>query len=169
MENEAWTPSDSPLVNRVQWRGIRLEYREQHRRLLEIKFLTRPGGLREDESSSHPLVTLIEQRVRGRAEVPWKRLRLEPLPEFTRRVLVETARTRSGTTETYGEIARRAGSPGGARAAGQALRRNPFPLIVPCHRIIRKNGEPGGYGRESDSALKEELLRFERENTAKSV
>ncbi len=162
MKNDAWIPSESPRVHRVQWRGIRLEFHEKYRRLLGIEFLTRPGELREDASTDHPLVELIERRVLGHVEVPWEKLKMEPLPEFTRRALVETARVRSGNTLAYGEIARRAGSPGGARAAGQALRRNPFPLLIPCHRIIRSNGEPGGYGGESDSSLKKRLLRFEK-------
>lgn len=50
-----------------------------------------------------------------------------------------------GTTITYGELARRAGRPGAARAAGGACGANPLPLFVPCHRVTAANGQPGGF------------------------
>jgi methylated-DNA-[protein]-cysteine S-methyltransferase len=60
-----------------------------------------------------------------------------------------------GTTITYGELARRAGSPGSARAAGAATGRNPIGIIVPCHRIVGSNGSLTGYagGLEKKRAL----------------
>ena len=50
-----------------------------------------------------------------------------------------------GRTITYGELARRAGRPGAARAAGGACGANPLPLFVPCHRVTAANGQPGGF------------------------
>jgi len=60
-----------------------------------------------------------------------------------------------GRVSTYGRLARHLGSPGAARAAGRALADNPFPLFVPCHRVIRADGDLGGYqgGREMKRAL----------------
>ncbi len=63
-------------------------------------------------------------------------------------------RIRPGTTVTYGEIARRAGAPGAARAVGQATGANPVSLIVPCHRIVGSGGRPGGYGGGLDRKLR---------------
>jgi O-6-methylguanine DNA methyltransferase len=51
-----------------------------------------------------------------------------------------------GDTSNYGQIAEKAGKPGGARAAGQAIGSNPISIIVPCHRVIGKNGDLTGYG-----------------------
>jgi methylated-DNA-[protein]-cysteine S-methyltransferase len=65
---------------------------------------------------------------------------------FSRRVLQATARVPFGRVTTYGDVARRAGSPRAARAAGNALGSNPIPIVVPCHRVIRSGGELGGYG-----------------------
>jgi methylated-DNA-[protein]-cysteine S-methyltransferase len=65
---------------------------------------------------------------------------------FSRRVLQATARVPYGGVTTYGEVARKAGSPRAARAAGNALGSNPIPIVVPCHRVIRSGGELGGYG-----------------------
>lgn len=64
-----------------------------------------------------------------------------------------------GDTATYGEIAERAGT--GARVVGQALMRNPVPLIVPCHRVVSRNG-PGGF--TPDPGIKLGLLQLERRN-----
>jgi methylated-DNA-[protein]-cysteine S-methyltransferase len=64
---------------------------------------------------------------------------------FQQTVLRATFAIPFGQTRTYGEIAAEAGSPGAARAAGTALGRNPMPVVVPCHRILRGGGGLGGY------------------------
>lgn len=65
---------------------------------------------------------------------------------FTRKVLRQTARLGYGETASYGEVARRAGSPRAARAAGNALGSNPVAIVVPCHRVLHAGGGLGGYG-----------------------
>lgn len=75
-------------------------------------------------------------------------------PGFARRVLEATSRIPYGSVSTYGQIAGKAGSRRAARAAGNALRGNPVPIIVPCHRVIRSGGGLGGYaGREDRKAF----------------
>ena len=64
---------------------------------------------------------------------------------FSRRVLEATARIPFGATSTYGEIAALAGSPRGSRAAGRALGSNPIPIVVPCHRVLARDGSLHGY------------------------
>jgi methylated-DNA-[protein]-cysteine S-methyltransferase len=64
---------------------------------------------------------------------------------FARRVLQATARIPYGATATYKQMAAQAGSPGGSRAAGNALGSNPIPIVVPCHRILHSGGGLGGY------------------------
>ena len=64
---------------------------------------------------------------------------------FQEAVWRELARTPRGETVTYGELARRIGRPGAARAVGAACGANPVALIVPCHRVVGSNGGPGGY------------------------
>ncbi len=78
---------------------------------------------------------------------------------FPRKVLEATARIPFGVVSTYADIAARAGSPRGARAAGNALRTNPVPIVVPCHRVIRSGGGLGGYGGREER--KEFLLKLE--------
>jgi methylated-DNA-[protein]-cysteine S-methyltransferase len=65
---------------------------------------------------------------------------------FARRVLESTARIPYGAVATYGEVAKRAGSPRAGRAAGNALHRNPVPILIPCHRVVPAGGGLGGYG-----------------------
>jgi O-6-methylguanine DNA methyltransferase len=78
---------------------------------------------------------------------------------FQRRVWREIAMVPYGKVITYGELARRAGSPGGARAAGQATGSNPVGIIVPCHRIVAAGGKLGGYG--GGLKMKVRLLELE--------
>jgi methylated-DNA-[protein]-cysteine S-methyltransferase len=79
---------------------------------------------------------------------------------FQKAVWKEVSRVPRGQTITYAELAERIGKPGAARAVGNALNKNPLPLIVPCHRVVPSNGETGGYafGR----TLKKLLLLLER-------
>lgn len=77
---------------------------------------------------------------------------------FHRQVLKEVARIPYGATKTYGELAHRIGAPRAARAVGAANARNPLPLIIPCHRVLARNGL-GGYGGGLE--LKKKLLILE--------
>src|SRR5207245_4127067 len=64
---------------------------------------------------------------------------------FGRKILAQTARIPYGSVATYREVAERAGSPRGMRAAGNALGANPVPIVVPCHRVVNTGGGLGGY------------------------
>ncbi len=92
---------------------------------------------------------------------------LEGMSDWDRRVLAGVRTIPRGATASYGEVARRIGSPGAARAVGGAVGRNPIGLLVPCHRVIAGDGTLGGYGgswfgsREELLGLKERLLELE--------
>lgn len=70
---------------------------------------------------------------------------LSDLPDFGRRVLEKTAEIPRGEVRPYAWIAREIGAPGAVRAVGTALGRNPIPLLIPCHRVVRSDGSPGEY------------------------
>ena len=78
---------------------------------------------------------------------------------FNLKVLRATARIPYGSVSTYKDMARSAGSPAAARAAGNALHNNPIPIVVPCHRVLHSGGGLGGYGGGLD--MKQQLLRLE--------
>src|SRR4029077_6912507 len=65
---------------------------------------------------------------------------------FARKVLAQTARIPYGSFLPYGEVAAEAGNPRAHRAAGSALARNPIPIVIPCHRVLRSGGLVGNYG-----------------------
>ena len=81
------------------------------------------------------------------------------LGPFARRVLGRTARIPYGKVSTYAEVAAAAGSPRASRAAGNALARNPIPIVIPCHRVLRRGGGMGGY--TGGLERKERLLELE--------
>ncbi len=84
---------------------------------------------------------------------------LDACPTFQKKVLIVEHRIPRGSVSTYQRIAQHLGNRNGARAVGNALAGNPFPLIVPCHRAIRSDGHPGGFQGGSD--MKRRLLEIE--------
>lgn len=66
-----------------------------------------------------------------------------------------------GKTVTYGELAKQVGQPGAARAVGMAMGRNPWPVIVPCHRVLARGRKMGGFSAPGGTTTKERLLALE--------
>lgn len=88
-------------------------------------------------------------------------LDMQRVPPFHRRVYAVAREISSGQTASYGEIAAGLGSPGAARAVGQAMRRNPFPIVVPCHRVLAAGGKVGGFTADGGAATKLKMLAIE--------
>jgi len=78
---------------------------------------------------------------------------------FQKNVLLKLRRIPRGKVVSYGQLAGETGAPGAARATGTALSGNPFPIILPCHRVVKSTGHPGHFGGGQE--LKEALLRIE--------
>ena len=89
-------------------------------------------------------------------------LDLSSVPAFHRRVYAVARTIPPGTTITYGDLAKQLGEPGLARTVGQALSRNPFAIVVPCHRVLAANGKLGGFSASGGVRMKRQLLRIER-------
>ena len=105
------------------------------------------------------IAALLEGEPRDLSDVP---LDVGAIPEFERRVY-EAARTiPPGSVLTYGEVAARIGEPGAAQAVGRALGRNPFPIVVPCHRVVAADGKLGGFSAPGGRSTKLRLLAIER-------
>jgi len=83
------------------------------------------------------------------------------LTAFELAVLRATLEIPFGETRTYAWVARRIGKPRAVRAVGSALRKNPWPLIIPCHRVIRSDGSPGLYAGKDDGR-KKRLIALEQ-------
>src|SRR5215831_1269759 len=110
----------------------------------------------------HRAIDCIAALLRGEvSDLSTIALDMEQVPSFHRRVY-EAARTiPPGMTLSYGDIAARVGAPGAARAVGQALGRNPFPIVVPCHRVLAAGGKIGGFSAQGGIATKRRMLSIE--------
>ena len=98
-----------------------------------------------------------------RIDLSFVALDLEAVPEFHRRVYEITRMIPPGATLSYGEIASRLGERDAARAVGQALGRNPFPIVVPCHRVVASGGKTGGFSAPGGASTKLRMLAIEGE------
>ena len=83
------------------------------------------------------------------------------LGRFEAAVLAAARAIPRGSTRTYGDLAAEIGEPGAAQAVGQALGRNPWPIVVPCHRITAAAGRTGGFSAHGGAATKLRLLEIE--------
>jgi methylated-DNA-[protein]-cysteine S-methyltransferase len=95
------------------------------------------------------------------ADLSFVDIDLDQSPEFERQVYAAARAIPPGETLTYGELAARIGVPGGAQAVGQALGRNPWPIIVPCHRILAADGKSGGFSAPGGADTKLRMLDIE--------
>ncbi len=88
-------------------------------------------------------------------------LDLDALPPFQRKVFEVVRRIPAGETLSYGDVAAAVGSPGAARAVGQALGRNPYPIVIPCHRVLAAGGRLGGFTAQGGVSVKATMLAAE--------
>lgn len=93
-------------------------------------------------------------------------LAIETVSAFHRRVYEIALAIPHGETLTYGEVAQRLGEPGAARAVGVALGQNPWPIIVPCHRVLAAGGRTGGFSADGGIATKLRILTIEKARTS---
>jgi len=91
---------------------------------------------------------------------------LSSLTDFEREVLCETRKIEYGTIVTYSKLAARIGKPNAARAVGNALSKNPAPIVIPCHRVVSKGGI-GGYAFGVEA--KRCLLKLENQNSGNAA
>jgi methylated-DNA-[protein]-cysteine S-methyltransferase len=85
------------------------------------------------------------------------------LTPFGKRIVKACRRIPTGQTRSYGELATESGSPGAARAVGQVMARNRYPLVVPCHRVLAAGGRIGGFSAPQGLNMKRRLLELEGE------
>jgi methylated-DNA-[protein]-cysteine S-methyltransferase len=118
---------------------------------------TAPAGWIED------VIERIKALLSGhQADLSTVQLDMKRVSEFERRVYDVTRTIPAGQTLTYGQLANRLGEPRMAREVGQALARNPYPIVVPCHRVLAAGGKLGGFSAVGGVATKQRLLSIER-------
>ena len=119
-----------------------------------------PGAVPGASAVSDDLVEDLGKAARGEA-VEFRRplVNLEGRTPFQRAVLEACRAIERGRVRSYQDLARSAGVPRGARAVGQVMATNPYPLIIPCHRVVRSDGTLGGFG--GGLSMKKALLLSE--------
>lgn len=107
-------------------------------------------------------VVRVREHLAGKPQdlsrIPLDLSRVTPLTATIYRALQAVP---AGRTATYGELAGLAGSPGAARAVGRAMATNPWPVIVPCHRVVAAGGGAGGFSAHGGVVTKERILQLE--------
>jgi methylated-DNA-[protein]-cysteine S-methyltransferase len=113
-------------------------------------------------SWNEPLLRRLQAYACG-VPTDFRDVRVDPgrLTEFRRRVAHQCRQIPYGKTLSYGQLAAEAGSPGAARAVGNCLAANRIPLIIPCHRVLRADGQPGAYSAPGGTRTKKRLLALE--------
>jgi methylated-DNA-[protein]-cysteine S-methyltransferase len=104
------------------------------------------------------MVALLAGERRGLTRVVLDERGIDP---FRRAVFAATRAIGPGSTASYGEIARAIGAPGAARAVGAALGSNPFPIVVPCHRVLAADGALTGFSAPGGIVTKRRMLEIE--------
>jgi methylated-DNA-[protein]-cysteine S-methyltransferase len=117
----------------------------------------------EVQAAIEGIVALLRGEARDLSHVA---LDMERVEEFDRRVYEIARNIPSGETLSYGEIAVGLGGRELARDVGQSLGRNPFPIIVPCHRVLAVGGKAGGFSANGGVTTKLRLLTIERARTS---
>ena len=138
-------------------RAVTLPRPDRDAALREVRALGAREEARTDELGDLP--ERLHRYARGEPVAFPDALDIATATPFRRAVWQAAREIPYGQTRSYGWLAGSAGKPRAARAAGQAMAANPWPIIVPCHRVISSDGRLGGYGGGLD--MKERLLRLE--------
>jgi len=121
-------------------------------------------GAREAPPPSHieraidDIVALLRGEARDLSAIA---LDMEGVPQFHQRVYAVARAIPAGATLSYGDIAARLGDTSKAREVGEAMGQNPFPIIVPCHRVLAAGGKVGGFSAAGGITTKLRLLGIE--------
>ncbi|HBC74863.1 MAG TPA: cysteine methyltransferase [Candidatus Wallbacteria bacterium] len=107
----------------------------------------------------HPFMKELADYFAGRLKKFRQKIRFKTGTEFQRLVWKVLAEIKCGDVFTYKELSEKIGKPEAARAVGNALGKNPLPLVIPCHRVIRSDGSLGGFTGGTD--IKKTLLEIE--------
>src|SRR3954469_11804156 len=109
----------------------------------------------------HALDNIIALLAGASADLSVAALDMQHVPPFHRRVYEAARAIAPGETQSYGEIAKQIGASGSARAVGQALGRNPYAIVVPCHRVLASGGKTGGFSATGGVSTKLRMLAIE--------
>lgn len=151
----------------VAWseRGLtRVQLPESGRSATERRLKARSGGTRAEVPPLQikQLIAEIQRYATGeRVDFSSTALDLSKVGPIDREICTAARSIGWGATTTYGDLARQTGTPGDARGVGQAMSRNPMPIVIPCHRVLAKGNKLGGFSAYGGTVTKERLLALE--------
>ena len=135
---------------------------EQNGAVEEISFINNPTEFGVANKTINATFKEIKEYLLGKRKIFTFKYNLKGTP-FQVKVWHQLEKINYGETKTYKDIAVAVGCPKGCRAVGGAIHNNPIGIVIPCHRVIGKNGKLTGYAGGLD--VKEKLLKIEKENT----
>lgn len=128
---------------------------DQMKPCTEVELTAAPPWVQD---AAQKIQTLLTQGKADLASIP---IDVSRMPPFFQKVYDVMRSIPPGQTTSYGALAQQLGSPGAARAVGQAMGRNPLPLIIPCHRVLAAGGKAGGFSAFGGLVTKQHLLAIE--------
>jgi methylated-DNA-[protein]-cysteine S-methyltransferase len=144
-------------------RGLRRVYLPEGTRSAIVRTIARDFPDATEKSTALPdLAAALQAYFAGQPVKFQVKLDTSGTADFAAAVWQACRKIPYGQTASYGELARCSGRPGAARAVGTVMSRNPFPIVVPCHRVVKSDGRLGGYSGCQGVAFKQTLLDMER-------
>jgi methylated-DNA-[protein]-cysteine S-methyltransferase len=168
MTDQQFTLFDTPIgICGIEWgprgiNGVQLPMGSEEKTRARIR--QRHGDIAEARPPAevrHAVEAIVELLSGKPNDLSNVVLDLDGVPEFNRGVYEIARSIPPGKTMTYGDIARRLGGVELSRDVGQALGRNPCPIVVPCHRVLAAGGKPGGFSANGGVATKLKMLAIE--------
>ncbi len=145
-------------ITYMSFENISLEIITENDKLKGINFVESFKETTEDDSFQKEIKKELMEYFEGKRKVFEIPLEVEGT-EFQKKVWTEMAKIPFGERMSYGELAEKSGCPKGARAVGLACNKNKIPIIIPCHRVVGKNGNLTGFAGGLD--IKAQLLKLE--------
>ena len=145
-------------ITYMSFENISLEIITENDKLKGINFVESFKEPTKDDSFQKEIKKELMEYFEGKRKVFEIPLEVEGT-EFQKKVWTEMAKIPFGERMSYGELAKKSGCPKGARAVGLACNKNKIPIIIPCHRVVGKNGNLTGFAGGLD--IKAQLLKLE--------
>lgn len=145
-------------ITYMSFENISLEIITENDKLKGINFVESYKETTKDDSFQKEIKKELMEYFEGKRKVFEIPLEVEGT-EFQKKVWTEMAKIPFGERMSYGELAKKSGCPKGARAVGLACNKNKIPIIIPCHRVVGKNGNLTGFAGGLD--IKAQLLKLE--------
>jgi methylated-DNA-[protein]-cysteine S-methyltransferase len=168
MTNQHFALFDTPIgICGIEWgrrgiNGLQLPMGSDEKTRTRIR--QRHGDITETSPTAevqHAIDRIVKLLTGERDDLRDIALDLDDVPEFNRGVYEITRAIPPGQTMTYGDIAKRLGGVELSRDVGQALGRNPCPIVVPCHRVLAAGQKPGGFSAKGGVSTKLKMLEIE--------